>query len=84
MNILYSSNRSINSLISNIDRYKKSGTNTNFQNEGKCAVWNWLTLSGSFIVKVPVSTSFDESSTLTVNYSMFTFSTNFVFSFPVK
>ena len=46
--------------------------------KGKCAVWNWLRL------KVTVSTSFDESSTQIVNYSMFTFSTNFIFSFPVE
>ena len=52
--------------------------------EGKCAPWDWLKLFGSFILKVTVSTSFDESSALTINYSLFTFSTNFAFSFPDK
>ena len=51
---------------------------------GKFAVWKRLRLFGSFILQVPVSTTFDESSALIINSLLFSCSNAFVFSFPAK
>lgn len=72
------------SLSAILTAIKSQAPTQTFKMEGKCAVWDWLRSSGSFILKVPISNSFYESSALILNYSMFTFSSNFVFSFPAK
>ena len=46
---------------------------------GKFKVWESLRISGSFILKVNVSTSLDEASALTINCSLFSCSSTFVF-----
>ena len=55
-----------------------------FNMVGTNVIWERLRSSGSFILQVPVSTSFDESSALKINYSLFSCSTAFAFSFPVE
>ena len=52
---------------------------------GEFTVWGRLRLSGSFILQVPVSTSFDEFSAPIINSSLFSCPTAaFVFSFAAK
>ena len=55
-----------------------------FKMIGKLAVWERLRLFGSFILQVPVSTSFDEFTALIINSSLFSCSAAFVFSFRAK